>query len=132
MDDIKCSNCNGTNSISNQAYWDEYEHMEKTYPSEDMIEKQLEQRGLTPTIPCPNCKKTNGDKWKTGVSMTTKNELYKLIDKLTETQLVHAKEALTNVIQGKITHKVPICDLGFPEDIATLYESVVYDENKKI
>ncbi|WP_378952019.1 hypothetical protein [Pelosinus sp. sgz500959] len=64
--------------------------------------------------------------------MTIKNELYKLIDELTETQLDDAKEALTNVIQGKIIPKVPVCDLGSPEDIATLYESVVYDENKKI
>lgn len=64
--------------------------------------------------------------------MTTKQELYQIIDKLDETQLDYAKEALTNIIQGKIVQKIPVCDLGSPEDIATLYQSMVYDKNNKI
>ncbi len=64
--------------------------------------------------------------------MTTKKELYKLIDELNEVQSVHAKEALTNILEGKYSHKVPVCDLGSAEDIATLYKSVVYDEKGKI
>lgn len=64
--------------------------------------------------------------------MTTKHELYKIIDELNETQLDYAKETLINIIQGKLVHSVPVCDLGSPEDIATLYESVVDDKNNKI
>ena len=64
--------------------------------------------------------------------MTTKNELYKIIDELNAMQLDNAKEALTNILQGKIIHQVPVCDLGSDEDIATLYETVVYDEKNKM
>lgn len=64
--------------------------------------------------------------------MTTKNELYKLIDGFSQLQLDDAKEALLNIQQGKPAQKIPVCDLGCPEDIATLYESVVYDEKKKM
>lgn len=63
--------------------------------------------------------------------MTTKHELYKIIDKLNDAQLDYAKEALSNIIQGKIVHSVPVCDLGSPNDIATLYESMVDDKNNK-
>jgi len=72
------------------------------------------------------------DKWQLGVSMTTRNELYKLIDGLTEIQFDNAKLAITNIMQGKCITQVPICDLGSPEDIATLYEAVVYDEKDKM
>lgn len=64
--------------------------------------------------------------------MTTKQELYKIIDKLDETQLNYAKESLTNIMQGQIPSKVPVCDLGSPEDIASLYQSMVYEKNNKI
>ena len=64
--------------------------------------------------------------------MTTKNELYKIIDELNAMQLDNAKEALTNILQGKIIQQVPVCDLGSDEDIATLYETVVYDEKNKM
>jgi len=64
--------------------------------------------------------------------MTTKNELYKIIDELNALQLDNAKEALTNILQSKIIHQVPVCDLGSDEDIATLYETVVYDEKNKM
>lgn len=55
MINTKCTKCNGTGEIRNQEYWDEYDYMEKTYPSGDMIEKQLSKRGLSRTIPCPEC-----------------------------------------------------------------------------
>jgi len=64
--------------------------------------------------------------------MTTKNELYKIIDELNAMQLDNAKDALMNILQGEIVQQVPICDLGSPEDIATLYETVVYDEKNKM
>lgn len=64
--------------------------------------------------------------------MTTKNELYKLIDGLNPKQLTAAKEALANIKQGKPIQTIPVCDLGCPEDIATLYESVIYDEKNKM
>lgn len=64
--------------------------------------------------------------------MTTKKELYKLIDVLNETQLENAKLAITSIIQGNSISQVPICDLGSPEDIATLYETVVYNEKDKM
>lgn len=64
--------------------------------------------------------------------MTTKNELYKLIDGLNPKQLAVAKEALTNIKQEKPIQTIPVCDLGCPEDIATLYESVIYDEKNKM
>jgi hypothetical protein len=64
--------------------------------------------------------------------MTTKQELYKIIDELNEAQLDYAKETLTNISQGKLIQKIPVCDLGSPEDIATLYESVTYDKNNKM
>lgn len=57
MTETKCPKCNGTNSVSNQRYWDDYEQMEQTYPSPEMIHKQLKHRGLTPNIPCPDCQK---------------------------------------------------------------------------
>lgn len=76
--------------------------------------------------------KIKADKRQIGVSMTTRNELYKIIDELNEIQLDNAKEALTNILQGTIIQRVPICDLGSPEDIATLYETVVYDEKNKM
>jgi|GEM_PF-6158900 len=57
MTEIKCPKCNGTNFVSNQKYWDDYDYMEQTYPSGEMIEKQLKRRGLSPTVPCPSCKK---------------------------------------------------------------------------
>jgi|GEM_PF-1230915 len=64
--------------------------------------------------------------------MTTKQELYKILDNLNELQLDYAKKALTNIMQGKIVQKVPVCDLGSPQDIATLCESVTYDKNNKM
>lgn len=64
--------------------------------------------------------------------MTTKKELYKLIDELNETQLDNVKETLTNIIQGKPVPKVPVCDLGSCEDIATLFETVIYDDKDKM
>ena len=72
------------------------------------------------------------DKRQRGVSMTTKNELYKLIDELNEVQLDSAKIMITNIIKGNIIIKVPVCDLGSAEDIATLYEAVVYDDKNKM
>jgi len=57
MNKIKCPKCNGTNSISNQEYWNDYDYMEQTYPDPDRIHKQLKRRGLTQTIPCPDCQK---------------------------------------------------------------------------
>lgn len=64
--------------------------------------------------------------------MTKKNELYKLIDELNESQFDEAKDALTNILQGKPASKVPVCDLGSCEDIATLFETVIYDDKDKI
>lgn len=64
--------------------------------------------------------------------MTTKKELYKLIDELNQLQLENAKLAITSIILGSSISKVPICDLGTPEDITTLYETVVYDEKNKM
>jgi len=63
--------------------------------------------------------------------MTTRHELYKLIDELDEAQLDNAKLAIANIMHGVIP-KVPICDLGSPEDVATLYEAVVYNEKNKM
>lgn len=44
----------------------------------------------------------------------------------------NVKLAITSIIQGNPIRKVPIWDLGSPEDIATLYETIVYDEKNKM
>lgn len=76
--------------------------------------------------------KIKAHKREIGVSMTTRNELYKLIDELTEMQLDKAKLAIISMMQGNKITEVPICDLGSHEDIATLYEAVVYDKKDKM
>lgn len=76
--------------------------------------------------------KIKADKRQIGVSMTTRNELHKLIDELNEAQLDNAKMAMVSIIQGNAIPKIPTCDLGSHEDIATLYETVVYDKKDKM
>ncbi|MEG6585320.1 hypothetical protein [Dendrosporobacter sp. 1207_IL3150] len=61
--------------------------------------------------------------------MTTKTELNQLIEKLSDNQLEQAKEALTLILNGKSS--LPVCDLGTAEDIATLFNTVVYEDKEK-
>jgi hypothetical protein len=63
--------------------------------------------------------------------MTTKEELHKMIDTLDEKQLDHAKDVLRKVLQGKSVQAVPVCDLGSMEDVASLYEGIVFEKNNK-
>jgi hypothetical protein len=61
--------------------------------------------------------------------MTTKMELNKLIEQLSDSQMDRAREALTQILESK--PNVPVCDLGTPEDIATLFNTVVYKDKEK-
>lgn len=64
--------------------------------------------------------------------MTTKAELYELIEQLDECQLAAAQEALTNILAGRPAQGVPVCDLGSAADIATLYETIAYGKKDKV
>lgn len=61
-----------------------------------------------------------------------KKELHQLIDKMNEEQMLMAKEVMSAIIDGSYGKCIPVCDLGSPEDIATLYEAVTYDKKTKV
>jgi hypothetical protein len=57
---LGCPRCKGTGKVNNPEYYDRYDQMEKTYPSPEQIERQLNRWGLKPTIPCPECANKKG------------------------------------------------------------------------
>lgn len=61
--------------------------------------------------------------------MTTKADLHQLVDELADAQLHFAKEALLRILHGEAL--IPICDVGSPDDVATLYKTVVLKDTEE-
>ena len=61
--------------------------------------------------------------------MTKRAELHKIIDQLPDSRLNAAEEALNRVLLGQ--ENIPVCDLGTPEDVVSLYQAVTYEDEDK-